>query len=101
MALVMTTSWSWLCRYVTPGAFFESALYAGLAEQELKDWELLARVRYAVYRPGGPMAMELAKNPTVLVVNDTAFAHGGLLPVHGEEARSVYGLVAGRHAACI
>ena len=30
------------------------------------------------------MALELAKNPTVLVVNDTAFAHGGLLPTHGK-----------------
>lgn len=28
------------------------------------------------------MARELAKNPTVLVVNDTVFAHGGLLPIH-------------------
>lgn len=28
------------------------------------------------------MARELSKNPTVLVVNDTAFAHGGLLPIH-------------------
>ncbi len=32
------------------------------------------------------MAMELARNPTVLVVNDTVFAHGGLLPIHGERA---------------
>lgn len=69
-------------RYVTPGAFVESALYSGLTEKDLKDWDLLARVRYAVYRPGGPMAIELSKNPTVLIVNDTVFAHGGLLPVH-------------------
>lgn len=69
-------------RYVTPGAFVESAMYAGLAEQDLKEWDMLARIRYSVYRPGGPMAMELAKNPVVLIVNDTAFAHGGLLPAH-------------------
>ncbi len=30
------------------------------------------------------MARELAKNPTVLVVNDTLFAHGGVLKRHGE-----------------
>lgn len=72
------------CRYVTPGAFIESAMYAGLSESDLKDWSLLAKVRYAVYRPGGPMAMDLSQNPTVLVVNDTAFVHGGLLPAHGE-----------------
>lgn len=69
-------------RYVTPGAFVESAMYAGLAEEDLKEWDLLARIRYSVYRPGGPMAMELAKNPVVLIVNNTAFAHGGLLPAH-------------------
>lgn len=68
----------------------ESALFAGLTESDLKDWELLARVRYAVYKPGGPMAVELAKNPTVLVVNDTAFAHGGLLPLHGKLQGSVF-----------
>lgn len=28
------------------------------------------------------MARELAKNPTVLVVNNIVFAHGGLLPHH-------------------
>eukprot|EP00798_Chlamydomonas_sp_ICE-L_P002722 gene2722-12595_t len=69
-------------RYVTPGAFIESALYAGLSENELDDWGLLARVRFAVYKPGGPMGIEFSKNPAVLIVNDTAFAHGGLLPAH-------------------
>ena len=29
------------------------------------------------------MARELAKNPTVLIVNDTLFAHGGVLKRHG------------------
>lgn len=28
------------------------------------------------------MAKELSRNPTVLIVNDTVFAHGGLLPEH-------------------
>ena len=73
-------------RYVTPGAFVESALFAGLGEDDIKEWNMLARVRYAVYRPGGPMAMELSKNPTVLLVNDTAFVHGGLTAVHGEHS---------------
>ena len=68
---------------MTPGALVESALFAGLEEREMTDWALLARVRLTVYKPGGLMAIELAKNPTVLIVNDTAFAHGGLLPAHG------------------
>lgn len=83
---------SLLRRYVTPGAFLESAAFAGFGEEQCRDWELLARVRYAVYKPGGPMAVELAKNPTVLVVNDTAFAHGGLLPTHGEQRHASAGL---------
>lgn len=69
-------------RYVTPGAFQESALVAGLSESQAQSWELKLLARQAMYLPGGPMAIELAKNPTVLVVNDTAFAHGGLLPIH-------------------
>lgn len=73
-------------RYVTPGAFAESALYAGLSESDLKDWQLVAKVRYSLFKPGGDLAREFARNPTVLVVNDTVFAHGGLLPTHGEWA---------------
>ncbi|KAG2499842.1 hypothetical protein HYH03_002133 [Edaphochlamys debaryana] len=71
-------------RYVTPGAFAESALYAGLSESDLKDWQLVAKVRYSLYKPGGDLAREFARNPTILVVNDTVFAHGGLLPTHVE-----------------
>lgn len=71
-------------RYVTPGAFAESALYAGLSESDLKDWQLVAKVRYSLFKPGGDLAREFARNPTVLVVNDTVFAHGGLLPTHVE-----------------
>ena len=41
------------------------------------------RARMMLYRPGGQMALELAKNPTVLVVNDSVFAHGGVLSQHG------------------
>lgn len=44
------------------------------------------------------MAMELSKNPTVLVINDTVFAHGGLLPVHGEWRARMVRCV---HAACL
>jgi hypothetical protein len=55
----------------------------GMAEEEGATWEFLSAVRYAAYKPGGPMAMALSRNPTVLVVNDTVFAHGGLLPAHG------------------
>lgn len=56
----------------------------GLSGPQLQDLEVLVRARLALYTPGQPMAIELSKNPTVLVVNDTVFAHGGLLPIHVE-----------------
>jgi hypothetical protein len=72
-------------RYVTPGAFWESAIAAGMTESEIaNDRQGVLRARWQLYRPGGQMARELAKNPTVLVVNDIVFAHGGLLPHHNK-----------------
>jgi Calcineurin-like phosphoesterase len=78
--LVVTVSMRW--RYVTSGAFTESGMIMGLSGAQLQDLEMLVRARLALYTPGQPMALELSKNPTVLVVNDTVFAHGGLLPEH-------------------
>eukprot|EP00803_Ostreobium_quekettii_P004169 evm.model.scf_1272.5 EVM.evm.TU.scf_1272.5 scf_1272:24789-27888(-) len=69
-------------RYVTRGAFYESALAAGLDPEAALVWDQQLIARVAMYSPGGILSKELAKNPTVLVVNDTVFAHGGLLPVH-------------------
>lgn len=56
----------------------------GLSGPQLQDLEVLVRARLSLYTPGQPMAVELSKNPTILVVNDTVFAHGGLLPEHVE-----------------
>lgn len=52
----------------------------GLSDAEAANWDNQARARLRLYSPGGAMARELAKNPTVLVVNDIVFCHGGLLP---------------------
>jgi hypothetical protein len=73
-------------RYVTPGAFWESAMAAGLDEVEArKSNDAVLQARWALYQPGGVMAKELSQNPTVLIVNDEiVFAHGGLLPHHVE-----------------
>jgi hypothetical protein len=75
-------------RYVTPAALVESAVEFGVPREEaLQSWEACVRARAALFLPGGRVAREmLSRNPTVLVVNDTAFAHGGLLPEHGERA---------------
>lgn len=54
----------------------------GLQGENLSNLDMLVRARLALYAPGQPMAIELSKNPTVLVINDSVFAHGGLLPMH-------------------
>ncbi|KAK9168035.1 hypothetical protein Syun_000175 [Stephania yunnanensis] len=77
-------------RYVDPGAFEECLdffEYLGDCEEE---WDgafagqrqkgVMARL--ALFRPGGPLACELAQNPVVLKVDDWIFCHGGLLPHH-------------------
>ncbi|KAJ0020448.1 hypothetical protein Pint_32455 [Pistacia integerrima] len=38
--------------------------------------------RSVLFRPGGPLAHELARHAVVLKVNDWVFCHGGLLPHH-------------------
>ncbi|KAJ7964261.1 shewanella-like protein phosphatase 1 [Quillaja saponaria] len=38
--------------------------------------------RSNLFRPGGPLACELAQHAVVLKVNDWVFCHGGLLPHH-------------------
>jgi hypothetical protein len=72
-------------RYVTPGAFIESAVEFGIPRDvALRSWDGCIQARAALYLPGGRVARMLSRNPTVLIVNDTAFAHGGLLPIHVE-----------------
>ena len=73
-----------MCRYATPGGFREAALAAGLRGEDLQNEDKQKQARHRMYTPGGPMARELAKNPTVLIVNDTLFAHGGVLKRHGQ-----------------
>jgi hypothetical protein len=87
-------------RYVTAGAFQESARFGRRLEELFGDvdaaggprvsdpaneddaWEAALRTRVGLFAPGGPLAQQFARNSTVLVVNDTVFAHGGLLPAH-------------------
>ena len=69
----------------------ESALAAGLRGEDLLSVEKHKQARHLMYMPGGPMARELAKNPTVLIVNDTLFAHGGVLKRHGRSHAHMHG----------
>jgi hypothetical protein len=85
-------------RYVTAGAFAESARFGrrladlfgdteaagGMVDPDSEDaaWQAALRTRVGLFAPGGPLAQQFARNSTVLVVNDTVFVHGGLLPAH-------------------
>ena len=41
------------------------------------------RARDLLFRPGGHLALQLSHHSVVLLVNETLFAHGGILPHHG------------------
>jgi hypothetical protein len=62
------------------GSAFKEAFGGG--EDDPRKKQVKARV--GLFSPGGPLAQQLAMNSTVLIVNDTVFAHGGLMPRHVE-----------------
>lgn len=71
-------------RYVTAGGFLDFADGAGV---DLRDPRASAvpepmRGRWLAFAPGGPYARKLAEQPVILVVGETVFTHGGLLPEH-------------------
>lgn len=68
-------------RYITPGGFAEFAEFAvGVeAPRQVPD---AARGRFIAFAPGGVYARQLAQRPTVAIVGDSLFAHGGVLPKH-------------------
>lgn len=73
-------------RYVTPGGFadFEDAPGVNLAAPELAQVLAQApeeaRARVAAFWPGQPWAQELSKRNMIVVVGDSVFVHGGILP---------------------
>lgn len=73
-------------RYVTPGglADFEDAPGVDTSRPELAQIMAQApeqaRARVAAFWPGQPWARELAKRNTIIVVGDSVFVHGGVLP---------------------
>ncbi len=74
-------------RYVTPNGFED---FADLAPPEdeldnlLLEYPEEERGRVAAFRPAGPYARLLAGHNTTVIVGDTAFVHGGILPEHAE-----------------
>jgi hypothetical protein len=57
-------------RYVTPGGFAEFGGEDG---------------RRAAFAPGGEVARRLAARPIYVIVGDTLFVHGGVLPAHVDD----------------
>ncbi len=71
-------------RYVTPRGFADFAVVTGL-DTEARGIATLPRSkrhRAAAFRPGGPYARLLARRNTVVVIGESVFVHGGVLPEH-------------------
>ena len=69
-------------RYVTPGGFaaFHAMTGLDLARPNLASFPENERPRRAALAPGGPVARRLARRNVVVIVGDTVFVHGGVLP---------------------
>lgn len=77
-------------RYVTDDGFAQFADFEyDPADPELAELPEEQRGRAAAFRPGGPWAVTLAGHNVVMVIGDTGFVHGGILPAHAD-----YGLKA-------
>jgi Calcineurin-like phosphoesterase len=71
-------------RYVTPAGFrrYESTGALGASSPLIARLPERERGRARAFFPRGPAALRLAEHPIAIVVGDTAFVHGGLLPEH-------------------
>lgn len=69
-------------RYVTPGGLADFADVDGLAldDPAVARLPTAYRPRVAAFMPGGPYARRLARSNAVVMVGDTVFVHGGVLP---------------------
>jgi len=68
-------------RYVTPGALVG---FEGLTPQSPQADHVNGpfQARAQAFLPGGAVALRLAERPLILMVGDSLFAHGGVLPAH-------------------
>ena len=69
-------------RYVTPGGMADFADAEGVDADAaaVADLPEPLRARAAAFLPGGPYAEVLATRNTAVIVGDTVFVHGGVLP---------------------
>jgi len=82
-------------RYVTPGGFADFADAPGVDTDAPELARVLAKApksahaRAAAFLPGRPWARELAKRNTIVVVGDSVFVHGGVLPAWADQIDEV------------
>ncbi len=78
-------------RYVTSGGFrdFDDAPDLNLDDRRLTRVPEAQRARAAAFLPGGAYARKLAHHPVVLVVGETVFAHGGVVPSYAADPERV------------
>ena len=70
-------------RYVTDGGFADFAdTEFDPADPELSAYPEEQRGRVAAFRPGGPYALILAGHNLTMMVGESVFVHGGILPDH-------------------
>jgi hypothetical protein len=70
-------------RYVTQGGFADFADVPWAADDPLyASYEEAERGRVAAFRPGGPYASLLASHFITVMVGETVFVHGGIVPSH-------------------
>ncbi len=78
-------------RYVGEGAWETFAdIEYDPEDAELLEWPEEKRGRVAAFRPGGPYALLLATRNGAMVVGDTVFVHGGILPDHATYGIDVF-----------
>ncbi len=70
-------------RYVTKGGYadFADTPYDE-NDSQLAEYDEEKRGRVAAFRPGGPYALMFSQRNTIVIVGDTAYVHGGILPEH-------------------
>lgn len=69
-------------RYVTDGSFKDFTANLPSTMASFPDLPADRQARAAAFIPGGRYAKVLATRPVMLVVGNTAFAHGGIRPEH-------------------
>lgn len=77
--------------YVTEGGFadFEDAPGVDPNDPWVSDFPAHERARASAFMPGGAYAMKMADHPVVVIVGDTAFAHGGVLPKYADDIERI------------